>query len=261
MVPTMNAQVLHRRISIQFFKKGVIMKNNIVSIKVWGDFACFTRPDLKVERMTYPCMTPSAARGVLDCILWKPEFTWYVHRIKVLKPVKFHSVKRNEINARQAKNPIIIEESRVQRNSIILKDVAYIIEASVYQTTPSEKNPPKKYVEMFNRRVRKGQCWRRPFLGAREFAAEFDLPSDSDYPLNINIPVGSMFLDMWYDEKGTPIPKFFYDVAVRNGTLDCSKDYEQILTSNHIQGEIATYPKQLIHELNLAEDYEVKEEL
>ena len=237
------------------------MNNNIVSIKVWGDFACFTRPNLKVERMTYPCMTPSAARGVLDCILWKPEFTWHVHRINVLKPLKFHSVKRNEINARQGKNPIIIEENRVQRNSIILKDVAYIIEASVYQVTPSEKNPVKKYVEMFNRRVKKGQCWRRPFLGTREFAAEFAPPSESDQAIHVNIPIGSMFLDMWYDEKGIPTPKFFYDVAVRNGVLDCSKDYEQILTSKHFQGEIASYPKQLIHEFNIAEEVEAKEEL
>lgn len=235
------------------------MNINTVRIKVWGDFACFTRPDLKVERMTYPCMTPSAARGVLDCILWKPEFSWHVQYISVLKPVKFYSVKRNEINARQGKNPIIIEENRVQRNSIILKDVAYTIEASVFQETQSEKNPPKKYIEIFNRRIRKGQCWRRPFLGTREFAAEFSLPAKSDVPIQEDIPIGSMFLDMWYDENGLPIPKFFYDVSVRNGVLDCSKEYEQILTSKHIQGKISSYPKQLIHEFNLAEEAEAKE--
>src|SRR3972149_3751670 len=107
-----------------------MLDDRIVRVKVKGDFACFTRPDLKVERMTYPCMTPSAARGMLDCILWKPEFTWHVHRILVLKPVKFFSVKRNEINKKQGKTPIVVEKDRAQRNSIVLKDVAYIIEAS-----------------------------------------------------------------------------------------------------------------------------------
>ncbi len=234
------------------------MNENMVRVKVWGDYACFTRPDLKVERMTYPCMTPSAARGILDCILWKPEFTWHVQRIIVLKPVKFASVKRNEINKKQGKTPIIIERDRAQRNSIILKNVSYIIEASVYQATSPVKNPTKKYVEMFNRRVGKGQCWRRPSLGTREFAAEFSLPESGDFEKRIKeeIPIGSMFLDMWYDEKGVPTPKFFYDVAVKNGILECADVYKQILTSKHIQGKIVEYPKQLLHEFNLAEEEE-----
>jgi CRISPR-associated protein Cas5d len=206
-------------------------------------------------------MTPSAARGVLDCILWKPEFIWHVQKILVLNPVKFHSVKRNEINKKQGKTPIIIEVDRAQRNSIILKDVAYIIEASVFQKEPDAKNPPKKYVEMFNRRVRKGQCWRRPFLGTREFAAEFGLPNAADVSIQADIPIGSMFLDMWYDENGVPMPKFFYDVAVRKGVLDCSEAYKQILTSKHEQGLIAAYPRQLIHEFNLAEEAVAKEEV
>ncbi len=237
------------------------MNDNTVRVKVWGEFACFTRPDLKVERMTYPCMTPSAARGVLDCILWKPEFVWHVQRILVLNRVKFASVKRNEINKKQGKTPIIVEDARAQRNSIILKDVAYIIETVVHEATSSAKNPTKKYVEMFNRRVRKGQCWRRPYLGTREFAAEFSLPSEDDKPITEDIPIGSMFLDMWYDENGVPMPKFFYDVAVRHGVLDCSKDYEQILTSTHQRGKVADYQPQLIHELNLAEELSEKEAL
>ena len=238
------------------------MNDNKVRIKVWGEYACFTRPDLKVERMTYPCMTPSAARGILDSILWKPEFTWHVRQIIVLNPVKFASIKRNEIKKKQGIVPIIIEKDRAQRNSIILKDVAYIIEASIYQMSPDIKNPPKKYEEMFNRRVRKGQCWRRPYFGTREFAADFTLPTEADIPIQEDIiPIGSMFLDMWYDEKGVPMPKFFYDVAVRNGVLDCSKEYEQILSSNHPRGMVAAYPKNLIHEFNLAEDAEIEEEL
>ncbi len=234
------------------------MNKNIVQVKVTGDFACFTRPDLKVERMTYPCMTPSAARGVLDCILWKPEFVWHVHRIYVLKPVKFASVKRNEINAKQGKTPIIIENNRAQRNSIILKDVAYIIEASVYQATPDKKNPPKKYEEMFRRRTGKGQCWRRPYLGTREFATEFSLPTSDDFNKRSkeDFPIGSMFLDMWYDENGTPKPKFFYDVAVREGILECSEEYKHILTSSHQRDKLPDYQSQVFHKFNLAEEAE-----
>lgn len=237
------------------------MNDNYVRVKVTGEFACFTRPDLKVERMTYPCMTPSAARGILDCILWKPEFIWHVQKIFVLKPVKFYSVKRNEINSKQGKVPIRIEEHRAQRNSIILKDVAYIIEASVYQNETDAKNPQKKYVEMFNRRVRKGQCWRRPFLGTREFAAEFEEPATEFVPIQTDIPIGSMFLDMWYDMNGIPMPKFFYDVAVKNGVLDCGMEYKQILSSNHKQGNIAEYPRQFIHKLNLAEEAAAEEKV
>lgn len=237
------------------------MNDGLVRVRVWGEFACFTRPDLKVERMTYPCMTPSAARGVLDSILWKPEFKWHVHRILVLNPVKFASIKRNEINKRQGKTPIIIEEDRAQRNSIVLKDVAYVIEASVHDATSAVKNPTKKYVEMFNRRMQKGQCWRRPFLGTREFAAEFGAPTGKEVRIQEPIPIGSLFVDMWYDEQGTPIPKFMYEVTVKNGVLDCSKEYEQMLTSNHTQGVIASYPRQLIHEFNLAEEAEAKEDV
>src|SRR4030042_346403 len=191
-----------------------MLDNRIVKVKVKGDYACFTRPDLKVERMTYPCMTPSAARGVLDSILWKPEFQWWIHRILILNPVKFSSIKRNEINSKQGKTPIVIEEKRAQRNSIILKDVAYIIEASVFQKEPSKENPSKKYTEMFKRRVRKGQCYRRPFLGTREFAAEFMEPDGTEKLIDETIPVGSMLFDIFFDEKGNPAPLFFYDVAI-----------------------------------------------
>jgi CRISPR-associated protein Cas5d len=166
-------------------------------------------------------MTPSAARGVLDSILWKPEFQWWIHRIIVLNPVKFFSIKRNEINAKQGKTPIVIEEKRAQRNSIVLKDVAYIIEASVYQKEFDTNNPPKKYAEMFKRRVKRGQCWRRPYLGTREFAAEFYTPDGSEQPIPEIIPIGSMLFDIFFDEKGKPSPLFFYDVAVINGVLDC----------------------------------------
>jgi len=234
-----------------------MIDNEIVRVKVTGEFACFTRPDLKVERMTYPCMTPSAARGVLDSILWKPEFQWWVHRIIVLNPVKFFSVKRNEINAKQGKTPIIIEEKRAQRNSIVLKDVAYIIEASVYQKEFDPKNPVKKYAEMFKRRVKKGQCWRRPFLGTREFAAEFLEPDGKEQPIQEIIPIGSMLFDIFYDVKGKPSPVFFYDVKIADGKLECpNSENEKMMLSSHLQPDMNEEVSYAIYEFNQNEERE-----
>jgi CRISPR-associated protein Cas5d len=194
--------------------------------------------------MSYPCMTPSSARGILDSILWKPEFKWYVRRIKVLKPVCFTSFKRNEINSKQGTTPIIVDEldnrgkpkNRSQRNSIILRDVAYVIEASVYVDEYSEKNPPKKYAEMFKRRVKKGQCFRRPYLGTREFAAEFMPVDKKDIQIRETIPIGSMLFDMFYDENGLPEPVYFFDVAIKGGVLDCEvPENNRLMKSSHIQ--------------------------
>lgn len=223
-----------------------MLDKEIIRLKVTGEFACFTRPDLKVERMSYPCMTPSAARGILEAILWKPEFQWYIRRIIVLSPIKFASIKRNEISKKQNPKgePIEITENRVQRNSIILKDVGYIIEASVFvdeeliSKTKGNGHPVtvKKYREMFERRVKKGQCWHQPCLGTREFAADFSQPEEQDTPLDITYPIGSMLYDMYYDRKGNATPLFFYDVAIKNGILECPEDKAtQMLSSSHIQ--------------------------
>jgi CRISPR-associated protein Cas5d len=245
-----------------------MLDGEIVKIKVTGKYACFTRPDLKVERMTYPCMTPSAARGILDCILWKPEFQWYVRKIIVLNPVKFISVKRNEINSKQGRNPIVVDEVdargkplyRAQGNSIILKDTAYIIEASVFQKEADAKNPPKKYVEMFRRRVKKGQCWRRPYLGTREFAAEFMEVLDTDKPdrylLDSPIPIGSMLFDIFYDESGKPSPLFFYDAVVKDGVLDLNKlpENDRMMRSSHFRETLDYNLCNEIDALNLQEE-------
>lgn len=234
-----------------------MIDKEIVNVKVLGDFACFTRPDLKVERMSYPCMTPSAARGILDSILWKPEFQWYIRKIIVLMPVKFESIKRNEIKARQGKEPVIIEDKRVQRNSIILKNVAYIIEASIYQHEYSSTNPPKKYVEMFRRRVKKGQCWRRPFLGTREFYAEFIAPDGTEKPIGETIPIGSMLFDIFYDSSGKPSPLFFYDVAVVNGVLNCEvPENDKMMLSSHIRPDMGAEHSSAIYAFNIEEQNE-----
>ncbi len=249
-----------------------MLSDQVVRVKVTGEFACFTRPDLKVERMSYPCMTPSAARGILDSILWKPEFQWYVRRIIVLNPVKFSTVKRNEIKCKQNVTPIVVDEvldsgkpkNRVQRNSVVLRDVAYIIEASIYIEQPSGKGAFEKYLGMtegregmFPRRVKKGQCWRRPYLGTREFAAEFMPPDGSEQPVHETIPVGSMLLDIFYDSKGKPQPLFFHDVAIRNGILDCEvPENMQMMQSSHLRPPIDSEVSALVYDFNQREEEE-----
>lgn len=249
-----------------------MLDRRIVKVKVSGDFACFTRPDLKVERMTYPCMTPSAARGILDSILWKPEFQWYVRRIQVLNPIHFCTIKRNEINSKQGKTPIVVDEVntsgkpkyRAQRNSVVLRDVAYIIEASIYQIQISDKNNPDKYVGMtvgkegmFPRRVKKGQCWRRPYLGTREFAAEFMEPDGTDQPIQETIPIGSMLFDIFYDADGKPEPLFFHDVAIRNGVLNCEvPENDKMMQASHFRPPIDSETSATIYEFNQQEEME-----
>ncbi len=241
-----------------------MLDDRIVRVKVTGRFACFTRPDLKVERMTYPCMTPSSARGILDSILWKPEFQWYVRRILVLNPVKFTTIKRNEINSKQGRSLIVIEEKRAQRNSVVLKDVAYIIEASIYQKERTDNNRPEKYIGMttgkegmFPRRVKKGQCWRRPYLGTREFAAEFMEPDGTEQVIEEIMPIGSMLFDIFYDENGTPQPLFFHDVAIRNGVLNCEvPENEKMMQSSHVQPPMNSEISAAVYEFNQREEEE-----
>lgn len=238
-----------------------MLDDRVVRVKVTGDYACFTRPDLKVERMSYPCMTPSAARGILDSILWKPEFQWYVRRIIVLNPVRFMSVKRNEINSKQGRNPIVVEDKRAQRNSVVLRDVAYIIEASIFMSNATDKRMYEKYVGMtekkeglFPRRVSKGQCWRRPYLGTREFSAEFMKPDGTEEPIQETIPIGSMLFDIFYDQNGKAQPLFF-EAAVRDGVLNCEvPENDQMMRSSHIRPPIGSEVSSAIYDFNRQEE-------
>lgn len=166
-----------------------------IYIRTWGEFACFTRPEMKVERVSYPVMTPSAARGLLEAILYKPQFRWCVHRIAVKKPIRFLALRRNEVKCRiptRNPKPIFAEDERTQRNTLALRDVEYVIEASM-ELTPiikpvhcksPQENEPKgdnnlgKYYGMFRRRAEGGQCFARPCFGCREFAAHFELAEE-----------------------------------------------------------------------------------
>ncbi len=164
-----------------------------VRLHVWGERACFTRPELKVERVSYDVPTPTAARGILEAIHWKPAIRWQIDRIHVLREIRFQSLRRNEVGAkasaataRSAMNRgttdglgIVVDENRQQRAAMILVDVAYVIEAHFEMTEKAgPDDTPAKHINMFNRRARDGQCFHRPCLGTREFVADFELIED-----------------------------------------------------------------------------------
>ncbi len=173
-----------------------------VSVKVWGDYACFSRPEFKVERVSYPVSTPSAARGVLEAIYWKPEFRYQVRRIGVLRLGSQTALLRNELDRRQGSAPFFVEDARQQRSSLILKNVSYVIEADIIPLprayrSDNTTNPLEKHRACFTRRVEKGQCFQTPYLGTREFAAFFAPVEDGDKPdSNLNQDLGLMLLDI-----------------------------------------------------------------
>lgn len=206
-----------------------------VRVRVWGDYACFTRPEFKVERVSYPVMTPSAARGLLEAIFWKPEFRYEIRRIGVLKPGRTMVILRNELGSRQGTKPYYVEDQRQQRTTMLLKEVEYVIEADV-RLRPHASDPVTKYVEQFNRRVERGQYHHTPYLGTREFAAHF-APTDEAAPAPFDLAVGPMLFDIAFIEDpnrpelefkrpGRPDPvkgyakALFFDAHVKAGWLE-----------------------------------------
>ena len=166
-------------------EKQVIAEKNKVHLRVWGDYACFSRPEMKVERVSYDVMTPSAARGILEAIYWKPQIRWVIDKIRVLRPIKFVNIRRNEVADRVVKPqksylsgeenlPIgfYIEDSRQLRAATLLQNVEYVIEA--HFIILSGVDSPKKHFEMFKRRAKKGQYFQQPYFGCREFIAHFE---------------------------------------------------------------------------------------
>ena len=207
-----------------------------VRLHVWGDYACFTRPEMKVERVSYDVMTPSAARGVLDAIHWKPGVRWTVDRIHVLRPIRFESFRRNEVagkvsvaNVRRAMRGgaakgvhTYIGEDRQQRASTLLRDVAYVIEAHFELARPARPEDTEgKHLSMFNRRASKGQCFHRPYLGTREFAADFALVED-EMPVSI-LPEEQRDRDlgwMLHDIDHESGEARFFRAQLRDGVVD-----------------------------------------
>lgn len=199
------------------------IKSNDFRLKVWGRNACFTRPEMKVERVSYDVMTPSAARGVLEAISWKPAIRWKVTQIDVLNPIKWESVRRNEVGAVMSPRTkgLFIEEQRQQRAGLFLRDVAYTIHAYFEMTGKAGADDSvTKFQEMFLRRAEKGQCYHRPYLGCREFAAEFEVFSNGKplpEPISETRDLGWMLYDMDFTGK-EPMPRFFR-ASLNNGRM------------------------------------------
>lgn len=205
-----------------------------VQIKVSGDLTCFTRPEMKVERVSYDVITPSAARGILEAVYWKPQIRWVVDRLRVLRPIRFTNLRRNEVgskasaaNAKKAMNGkldhlgLYVEEERQQRAATLLRDVAYLIEAHFEYTdlhgndlSGGDRNDAK-HLDQFNRRARRGQHFHQPYLGCREFPADVELIEPGDPPPEMDetakqelggktIDLGYMLYDIAYtpDKQG-----------------------------------------------------------
>ena len=202
-----------------------------VKLKVWGDYACFTRPEMKVERVSYDVMTPSAARGILEAIYWKPAIVWVIDRIHVLKKMRFDNVRRNELASKIAvgtvtaamkdgKSPVevFIEDDRQQRAAMILRDVSYVIEAH-FGFTGTEDNNPAKHKEIFDRRTQRGQCFHQPYLGCCEFSAHFEL-IEGEIPkskLNGKQDLGWMLHDMDFQDN---IEAKFFQAVMNEGIIN-----------------------------------------
>lgn len=191
-----------------------------LEVKVWGEFACFTRPEMKAERVSYPVMTPSAARGVLEAIFWKPEFSWRVREIVVLNEIRHFSILRNEVNSKAVVSTArswvedgggyFAEDDRAQRHTLALRDVAYLIKGDVILASHAVDDIAK-YRDQFRRRVNRGQCYHRPYLGCREFAASFGPPDGTERPIDLTDDLGRMLFDLDYaaDGSGRGTPRFF----------------------------------------------------
>ena len=201
--------------------------DNAVCLRVWGDYACFTRPEMKVERVSYDVMTPSAARGVLEAILWKPQIVWRVTRIDVLKRIRWASVRRNEVENVIPINSVITvmkrgagalglyaddSKERAQRAALLLREVDYLIHARFELTEQTDPGDTlAKYVAMFRRRAEKGQCFNQPYLGCREFSAAFawvDPAGSWPEPIADSRDLGWMLYDLEY-RGSEPTPCFF----------------------------------------------------
>jgi CRISPR-associated protein Cas5d len=200
-----------------------------LEVRIWGDFACFTRPELKVERVSYPVLTPSAARGVLEAILWKPQFAWRIEEIWVLKPIRYFSILRNEVNNRASERAAAgwskhgggydASADRAQRHTLALREVAYLIRAQVEVKSGVDEDPAK-FRDQFRRRVRDGRCFATPYLGCREFSADFGEPDGTEQPIDLTDDLGSMLLDLDYEPngsgRGTP---HYFQARLEHGIL------------------------------------------
>jgi CRISPR-associated protein Cas5d len=225
--------------------KGVEGVTYGIKLLVSGERACFTRPEMKVERVSYDVMTPSAARGILEAIHWKPAIRWIVDEIHVLKPIRFQSIRRNEVGHKAPSGKIkqamkrgdlgglhiLVEEDRQQRAATLLVDVAYLIAAHFELKLKGDADENEaKHLDIFNRRAERGQCFHQPCLGAREFIARFKLLSPDAPPpttepehrtaaLGFHTPrdLGFMLFDIDHAAPGRP--SLFFRACLKNGVM------------------------------------------
>jgi len=207
------------------------MPSAIMRLRAKGPYACFTRPELKVERVSYPVITPSAARGLFEAVVWKPAISWHIHRIVVEREIKFISVRRNEVNSKVSIPSVAtienggqirqyyIEDDHTQRNTVALSDVQYVIDASFTLTGQAGAGDNiSKFVDMFQRRLEKGQYFHHPYFGCREFTADVMPVIETLKPIEDNRDLGLMMLDIDYgDEKFRPV---FFRACLQNGILE-----------------------------------------
>lgn len=213
-----------------------------IRLHVWGERACFTRPEMKGERVSYDIMTPSAARGILEAIHWKPAIAWHIDRIHVLSPIRFESIKRNEVGSKIGTNNVTkaikagstnglatyVDEDRQQRATTYLKNVSYVIEAHFELTARAGKDDSVgKHLDIFNRRARQGQCFHMPCMGVREFPASFALlePNNATPPSGLsetekNRDLGWMLHDIDFAHGSTPR---FFRANLIEGIVDVPK--------------------------------------
>ena len=201
------------------------MKNHRFQVRARGSLACFTRPEMKAERVSYEVMTPSAARGLLEAILWKPAVRWAVHSIAVLSPIRWQSFRRNEVSDRASpKIPdFFAEERRAQRNTVALRDVDYVIDASFSLTDKAGPGDNLiKFEEMFERRLRKGQTFQQPYLGCRELAAAVEPAPESFQAIDegVDRPLGLMLYDFAYNPEGPGARPLFFEARLNHGVLE-----------------------------------------
>lgn len=197
------------------------MNDRLVTVRVKGDFALFTRPENKVERVSYPIITPSAARGVLEAIYWHPEFTWAIREIRVLAPVQTFGIFRNEVNSKMSPSrsePYFAGDDRSQRFSVCLRDVDYVVCAEPI-VKPGTGEHQQKFRDIFERRVKRGQCYHRPALGCREFAADFGPAEDAPEPVDWTVDLGLMLHDMDYSPGKPPYRPRFFEARVERGVM------------------------------------------
>jgi CRISPR-associated protein Cas5d len=211
-----------------------------VSVRVSGDLACFTRPEMKVERVSYEVPTPSAARGILDAICWRPQMRWVITRILVLRPVAFQAFRRNEVQdvvstrrvAQWMNDPTTYSPQQAgggaadatPRQTLALRNVVYVIEATPHVFAPTAEDTPAKYAAMLRRRVEKGQCFHRPYLGCREFACDFRPAHPEELPIAETRPLGPMLYDVVFAPDAGAHRPVFFDAALRGGILDTAPD-------------------------------------